>query len=179
MSKLLIFFSQNLQFFSNYICSDSIRSDWAVIWFSLVSIKSEQVSKMCFIVKSSWYPVYSVGFSPFIEKEWVIIIGTTNVQSGYHWFIFSVCSRTNRTLLNFEIFDVVYFPGTFGVFQNMYKFQNCRQCWLCWYLNENFRVYWSCGYVTMLMKRYGSHFVEKMAVNVFVSSRTFSLATGV
>ena len=47
-------------------------SDLAVKWLSLISIKSEQVSKICSMVKHLSHPMHIGGSSPFSEKEWVI-----------------------------------------------------------------------------------------------------------
>ena len=49
-----------------------MRSDLAVKWLSLISIKSEQVSKICSMVKSLSHPIHIGGSSPFNKKEWVI-----------------------------------------------------------------------------------------------------------
>ena len=49
-----------------------MRSDWAVKWLFLISMQSEQVSKICWIVQSSSQPMHIGGSSPFNKKEWVI-----------------------------------------------------------------------------------------------------------
>ena len=49
-----------------------MRSDLAVKWLSLISIKSEQVSKICSMVKLLLHPMHTGGSSPFNKKEWVI-----------------------------------------------------------------------------------------------------------
>ena len=46
--------------------------DWAVKWLSLISTRSEQVSKICSIVKRSSHPMHIGGSSPFNKKEWVM-----------------------------------------------------------------------------------------------------------
>ena len=48
-----------------------MRSDLAVKWLSLISIKSEQVSKICSMVKRLSHPMHTGGSSPFNKKEWV------------------------------------------------------------------------------------------------------------
>ena len=48
-----------------------MRSDLAVKWLSLISIKSEQVSKICSMVKSLSHPMHIGGSSPFNKKEGV------------------------------------------------------------------------------------------------------------
>ena len=48
-----------------------MRSDLAVKWLSLISIKSEQVSKICSNVKRLSHPMHIGGSSPFNKKEWV------------------------------------------------------------------------------------------------------------
>ena len=48
-----------------------MRSDLAVKWLSLISIKSKQVSKICSMVKCSSHPMHIGGSSPFNKKEWV------------------------------------------------------------------------------------------------------------
>ena len=47
-----------------------MRSDLTVKWLSLISIKSEQVSKICSMVKRLSHPMHIGGSSPFNEKEW-------------------------------------------------------------------------------------------------------------
>ena len=49
-----------------------MRSDLAVKWLSLISIKSKQVSKICSMVKRLSHPIHIGGSSPFNKKEWVI-----------------------------------------------------------------------------------------------------------
>ena len=49
-----------------------MRNDLAVKWLSLISIKSEQVSKICSMVKRLSHPMHIRGSSPFSKKEWVI-----------------------------------------------------------------------------------------------------------
>ena len=48
------------------------RNDWAVKWLCLISIKPEQVSKICSIVKSSSQLMHIGPSSTFSRKEWVI-----------------------------------------------------------------------------------------------------------
>ena len=49
-----------------------MRSDLAVKWLSRISIKSEQVSKICSMVKRLSHLMHIGGSSPFNKKEWVI-----------------------------------------------------------------------------------------------------------
>ena len=56
---------------SGAVSLNNMRSDLAVKWLSLISIKSEQVSKICSMVKRLSHPMHSGGFSPFNKKEWV------------------------------------------------------------------------------------------------------------
>ena len=49
-----------------------MRSDLAVKWLSLISIKSEQINKICSMVKRFSHPMHIGGSSPFNKKEWVI-----------------------------------------------------------------------------------------------------------
>ena len=49
-----------------------VTSKQAVKWLSLISIKSEQVSKICSMVKRLSHPIHIGGSSPFNKKEWVI-----------------------------------------------------------------------------------------------------------
>ena len=49
-----------------------MRSDLAVKWLSLTSIKSEQVSKICSMVKRLSHRMHTGDSSPFNKKEWVI-----------------------------------------------------------------------------------------------------------
>ena len=51
---------------------ETTRSDWAVKWLSLISIRSEQVSKISSIVKNSSHPMHIGSSSPLNKKEWVI-----------------------------------------------------------------------------------------------------------
>ena len=46
-----------------------MRSDLAVKWLSLISIKSEQVSKICSMVKGLSHPMH---INSFNKKEWVM-----------------------------------------------------------------------------------------------------------
>ena len=43
----------------------------AVKWLSIISIKSEQVSKICSMVKRLSHPMHNGGSSPFNKKQWV------------------------------------------------------------------------------------------------------------
>ena len=70
--KYWIFSLKKLKIFSGEISWNNTRWDWALKWLSLISITSEQVSKICSIVKSSSHPVHIDGSSPFNKKEWVI-----------------------------------------------------------------------------------------------------------
>ena len=63
---------KKLKIFSGEISWNNIRSDLAVKWLSLISIKSEQVRKICSMVKHLSHPIHIGGFSPFNKKEWVI-----------------------------------------------------------------------------------------------------------
>ena len=54
---------------SGAVSLNNMRSDLAVKWLSLVSIKSEQVSKICSMVKRLSHPMHSGGFSRFNKKE--------------------------------------------------------------------------------------------------------------
>ena len=56
----------------NIKANNNTHSDWAVKWLSLISIRSEQVSKICSIVKSSSHLMHIGGSSPFNKKEWVM-----------------------------------------------------------------------------------------------------------
>ena len=67
-----------------------MRSDVAVKWLSLISIKSEQVSKIRSMVKRLSHPMHIGGSSLMSDKR------MANVQSGHHSLFFSVCPRTNR-----------------------------------------------------------------------------------
>ena len=49
-----------------------MRSDWAVKWLYLISIKSKQVSKICSIVRCLSHPMHTGSSTPFNKKEWVI-----------------------------------------------------------------------------------------------------------
>ena len=49
-SKVIRNFFERLQIFSGEISWDNMRSDLAVKWLSLISMKYEQVSKICSIV---------------------------------------------------------------------------------------------------------------------------------
>ena len=49
-----------------------IRSNLAVKWHSLISIKTDQVIKIRSMVKRSSHPMHTGGSSPFNKKEWVI-----------------------------------------------------------------------------------------------------------
>ena len=68
MSKILISF-RKLKIFSNDISQNNARGDCAVKWLCLISIKSEQVSKMYAIVNLSLHAMHICGSSPFNKKE--------------------------------------------------------------------------------------------------------------
>ena len=68
LPKILISFKK-IKIFSGEISLNNMRSDLAVKWLSLISIKSEQVSKICSMVKRLSHPMHSGGFSPFNKKE--------------------------------------------------------------------------------------------------------------
>ena len=72
----LKFFSKNINFFQKVknpeISWNNLRSDLAVKWLSLFPIKSEQLSKICSMVKRLSHPMHIGGSSPFNKKEWVI-----------------------------------------------------------------------------------------------------------
>ena len=63
---------KKLKIFSGKISWNNMCSDLAVKWLSLISIKSEQVSKICSMVKRLSHPIHIGGSSPFNKKEWVI-----------------------------------------------------------------------------------------------------------
>ena len=63
---------KKLKIFSGKISWNNMRSDLAVKWLSLISIKSKQVSKICSTVKRLSHPIHTGGSSPFNKKEWVI-----------------------------------------------------------------------------------------------------------
>ena len=66
--KILISFKK-LKIFSGEISLNNMRSDLAVKWLSLISIKSEHVSKICSMVKRLSHPMHIGGSSPFNKKE--------------------------------------------------------------------------------------------------------------
>ena len=68
--KILISFKK-LKIFSGEISWNNMCSDLAVKWLSLISIKSEQVSKICVMVKLLSHPMRIGGSSPVNKKEWV------------------------------------------------------------------------------------------------------------
>ena len=63
------FLSKKLKIFSGEISLNNMRRDLAVKWLSLISIKSEQVSKICSNVKRLSHPMRIGGSSPFNKKE--------------------------------------------------------------------------------------------------------------
>ena len=65
-------FFQKVKIFSGKISWNNMLSDLAVKWLSLFSIKSEQASKICSMVKRLSHPMHIGGSSPFNKKEWVI-----------------------------------------------------------------------------------------------------------
>ena len=64
-------FFQKVKIFSGKISWNNMLSDLAVKWLSLISIKSEHVSKICSMVKRLSHPMHIGGSSPFNKKEWV------------------------------------------------------------------------------------------------------------
>ena len=50
--------SKKLKIFSGEISLNNMRSDLAVKWLSLISIKSEQVSKICSMVQRLSHPMH-------------------------------------------------------------------------------------------------------------------------
>ena len=66
--KTLISFKK-LKKISGEISWNNMRSDLAVKWLSLISIKSEQVSKICSMVKRLSHPMHIGGSSTFNKKE--------------------------------------------------------------------------------------------------------------
>ena len=71
-SKNINFFQKVKKIFSGETSWNNLRSDLAVRWLSLISIKSKQVSKICSMVKGLSHPMHTGGSSPFNKKEWVI-----------------------------------------------------------------------------------------------------------
>ena len=69
-SKDIDFF-QKLKIFSGKISWNNMCSDLAVKWLSLISIKSEQVSKICSMVKCLSHLMCIGSSSPYNKKEWV------------------------------------------------------------------------------------------------------------
>jgi len=69
-SKNIDFF-QKFKIFSGKISWNNMCSDLAVKWLSLISVKSEQVSKICSMVKSLSHLMHIGGSSPFNKKEQV------------------------------------------------------------------------------------------------------------
>ena len=68
--KIFISFKK-LKIFSGEISLNNMCSDLAVKWLSLISVKPEQESKICSIVKRLSHPMHTGGSSPFNKKEWV------------------------------------------------------------------------------------------------------------
>ena len=68
--KILISFKKQ-KIFSGEISWNNTRSDLAVKCLSLISIKSEQVSKICSMVKRLSHQMHIGSSSPFNKKEWV------------------------------------------------------------------------------------------------------------
>ena len=66
--KILISLKK-LKIFSGEISLNNMRSDLAVKCLSLISIKSEQVSKICSMVKRLSHPMHIGDSSPFNKKE--------------------------------------------------------------------------------------------------------------
>ena len=71
LSKILISFKK-FKIFSGEISWNNMCSNLAVKWLSLISIKSEQVSKICSMVKSLSHLMHIGSSSHFNRKEWVI-----------------------------------------------------------------------------------------------------------
>ena len=73
IQNILISFKK-LKTFSGEISLNNMRSALAVNWLSLISIslisiKSEQISKICSMVKRLSQPMHTGGSSPFNQKE--------------------------------------------------------------------------------------------------------------
>ena len=105
--KILIAFKK-LKIFSGKISWNNMRSDLAVKWLSLISIKSEQASKICSTVKRLSHPIHTGGSSPFNKEEWVpkkwpMCNRATTVSS----FLF----LRGQTIHSFSTGNI-YFPGT-------------------------------------------------------------------
>ena len=60
---------KKVKIFSGQISLNNMRNDLAVKRLSLISIKSEQVSKICSMVKRLSHPMHTGGSSPFNKKE--------------------------------------------------------------------------------------------------------------
>ena len=60
---------KKLKIFSGEISLNNMCSDLAVKWLSPISIKSEQVSKICSMVKRLSHLMHIGGSSPFNKKE--------------------------------------------------------------------------------------------------------------
>ena len=65
--KILISFKKS-KIFSGEISLNNMRSDIALKWLSLISIKSEQVSKICSMVKRLSHLMHTGGSSTFNTK---------------------------------------------------------------------------------------------------------------
>ena len=90
---IFFFFFKKL-IFSGEISLNNMRSDLAVKCLSLISIKSEQVSKICSMVKCLSHLMHIGSSSPLNKKE---LEKMADVQSGHHSFFFSVFLRTRYT----------------------------------------------------------------------------------
>ena len=102
---------KKLKIFSDEISWNNIRSDLAVKWRSLISIKSEQVSKICPMIINLWINVYHIRCTlavphPSVWKNGQCAIGPS--QS----LLFCLSEDKQYILLTPGISYVIYFPGT-------------------------------------------------------------------
>ena len=110
--KILISFKK-LKIFSGNISLNNMPSDLAVKWLSLISIKSEQVSKICSMVKRLSHPMHIGGSSPFNKKEWVRKKKNGQCAIGPSQFLLFCFSEDKiYILLILGIFYIIYFLGT-------------------------------------------------------------------
>ena len=94
---------KKLKIFSGKISWNNMRSDLAVKWLSLISIKSEQVSKIYSTVKHLSHPIHIGGSSPFnkrVIKEWPMCNRAITVSS----FLF----LRGQTIHSFSIGNILY-----------------------------------------------------------------------
>ena len=96
---------KKLKIFSGKISLNSMRSDLAVKWLSLISIKSEQVSKICSTVKRLSHPINIGGSSPFNKKEWVI---KKWPMCNRAITVFSFLFLRGQTIHSFSIGNILY-----------------------------------------------------------------------